>query len=109
MCGPGRDLPARVQIQQLDGHLLNRDPGAIALLRPSLAAELMQARRRRVAVRIAGGAVALDLVDAIERHVETIAALVLDDGDLHSAFTDEDRLEPAVDADAVLEVDDEVA
>jgi hypothetical protein len=69
---------------------------------------LWQARWRGVAVGIAGGAVSLDLVDAIERHVEPIAALVLDHRDFDRALTDEDRLQPAVDADALLEVDDEV-
>src|SRR5687767_10069574 len=102
------DLSARVEIQQLDGHLLNRHPRTIALLRPSLSAELVQARRGGVSVRIPGGAVPLDLADAIERHVEPVTALVFDDRDLHGARADEDRLEPPIDADAVLEVHDEV-
>src|SRR3954471_6541331 len=51
----------------------------------------------------------LQLVAAIERHVEAIAALVLHDGDLDRALPDEDRLDAAIDPDAVLEMHDVVA
>ena len=40
---------ARVEIEQLERHLLQRGARLVALLRPALAAELVQARRRRIA------------------------------------------------------------
>ena len=68
----------------------------------------MQPRRRLVAV-VAGRAIALELVEAVERDVEPVAALVLDDRDFERRLADEDRLDAAVDPDAVVEVDDVVA
>ena len=58
---------------------------------------------------VVAGAIALELIDAVQRHVEPIAALVLDDRDLDRALSDEDRLDAAIDPDAVLEVHDVVA
>ena len=81
----------------------------LALRRPALSAELVQARRRRILGDVVGRAIPLELVDAIERHVEPIAALVLDDRDFDRALPDEDRLDAAIDADAVLEMHDVVA
>ena len=54
-------------------------------------------------------AIALELVDAVERNVEPVAALVLDDRDLDRALAHEDRLDAAIDPDAVLEMHDVVA
>ena len=48
------------------------------------------------------------LIDAIERNIESVAALVLDDGDLDRALTDEDRLDAAINPYAMLEMDDEI-
>ena len=106
---PGGDLPPRVQVEQLDRHLLNRDARSLALLPPALAAEPVQPRRRRVLGDVVGRAVLLELVDAIERHVEPIAALVLDDRDFDRALPDEDRLDAAIDPDAMLQMHDVVA
>ena len=106
---PRSDLASRVEVEELDGHLLDRGARAVALLRPALAAELVQPRRRRVVGDVVGGAIALELIDAVQRHVEPVAALVLDDGDLDRALADEDRLDAAIDADAVLEMHDVVA
>src|SRR5262249_40829884 len=105
----GCDLSPSVEVEQLDGHLLNGGACPIALLCPAFSAKLMQPRWRCVSVGVAGCPVALDLVDAIERDVQSIAALVLDDGNFDGALADENGLESAVDADAVLEVHDEVA
>src|SRR5689334_13012046 len=57
---------------------------------------------------IAGGAVSLDLIDPVERDVETIAAFVFDHRDFNGALPNKDRLQPAIDPDAVLEVDNEI-
>ena len=109
MRGPGGDLSAGVEVEQLDRHLLDRGARLVSLLRPPLSAELVEARRHGFAVGVARGTVPLDLVDAVEGHVEAVATFVLDDRDLDGALADEDRLQSAVDADAVLEMHDEVA
>ena len=69
----------------------------------------MQARRRRVRPVLAARPVRLQLVEAVQRHVETITALVLDDGDVERALPHDNRLQAAVDADAVLQVHHVVA
>jgi hypothetical protein len=69
----------------------------------------VETRWRGVAVNVAGRPVSFDLIDSVERDVQPIATLVLDDRDFNRALADEDRLEAAVDANSVLEVDDEVA
>src|SRR5580765_541837 len=69
----------------------------------------MEARRRRLGADVVRRAVPLDLIDAIERHVEAIAALVLDDRDFDCALADEHLLDPAIDTDTVLEMNDVVA
>src|SRR5918992_915489 len=71
-------------------------------------AELVQAWRSSV-IAIGRGAIALDLIDAIERNVEPIPALVLDDRHLERALSGEDGVDAAVDTDAVLEVHDVIA
>ena len=103
---PIRDLSPRVEIEQLDRHLSNGDARLFALLSPAPSAEPVQARRRCIVRDVARRAIALELVDAIERDVESVAALVLDDRDFDRALADEDRLDAAIDADAVLEVHD---
>src|SRR5258708_13119300 len=69
----------------------------------------MQARRRRIVGDVVGRPIALDLVDAIQRDVEPVASFVFDDRDFDGAFANEGRLQPAIDADALLEVPDIVA
>ena len=56
-----------------------------------------------------GRAIALQLVETIERHVEPIAALVLEHRDFDDAALDGDRGDAAIDADAVVEVHHVVA
>jgi hypothetical protein len=106
---PARHLPPCVEVEQLGRHLLDRGPRAVALLRPPLAAEAMQPRRRRIRGDIARRPIPLELVDAVEWHVEAVATLVLDHRHFDRALLDEDRLDPAVDPDAVLEMHDVVA
>ena len=52
-----------------------------------------------------GGAVPLELVEAVQRHVEPVAAFVLDDRHLEETAPDGDRLDAAVDPNAVIEMD----
>src|SRR5258708_1974395 len=106
---PRRHLAARIEIEELDRHLLNGRARPVALLRPPLSAKPVQARWRSVLADVVGGTVTLELVDTVQRHVEPVAALVLDDRDLDGALAEEDRLDPAIDADAVLQMDDDVA
>ncbi|OLC05575.1 MAG: hypothetical protein AUH46_02205 [Gemmatimonadetes bacterium 13_1_40CM_70_15] len=63
----------------------------------------MQSGRWRVAVP--GRAVGLELVEAIQRDVESVAALVLEHRHIQRPVADGDRLQPAVNADAVLQMD----
>ena len=58
---------------------------------------------------VSRGAIALELVDSVQGDVESVAALVLDHSDFDRALPDEDRLDAAIDADAVLEMHDVVA
>ena len=109
-CGrPRGDLSSCVEIEELDGHLLNRRARALALLGPALSPKLVQARRWRVTVGVTGRAVSLDLIDPVQWNVEPVATFVLDDGNLHGALAHEDGLQPAIDADAVFQVHHEVA
>src|SRR5438105_4130772 len=64
----------------------------------------MEPRGRRLGADVVGGPIPLDLIDAIERDVEPIATLVLDDGDLDGALAHEHLLHTAVNPDAVLEM-----
>ena len=68
----------------------------------------MDPRWRTISI-LTGGAIAFELVEPVERHVEPVAAFVLDDGHLQRGFARGDRLDSAVDADSVLEVHDVVA
>ena len=68
----------------------------------------MDPRRWPVAILL-GRAIALELVQAIERYVEAVSSLVLDHGDFHGGCADRDRLDPPIDPDAVIEMDDVVA
>ena len=78
-CG-GRVAILRRAYRSSSSTVISLDRGArlVALLRPPLAAELVQPRRRRVLAHVGGRAVALQLVDAIEGDVQPVAALVLD-------------------------------
>ena len=106
--GLGGHLATRIEVEQLHGHFLQRRARLVALLRPPPAAELVQPRRYGIGPRF-GGPVPLDLVDAVERHVEPVAPLVLDDRHLDGALAHEHALDPAIDPDPVLEVDYVVA
>ena len=105
----GGEAAPRVQLQQLLRHLVDGGLRAIALLLPPASAELVQPRRRRVVADVHGGAIALDLVEPVERHVQPVTAFVFDHRDLDRALAHEDLLDAAVDPDAVLEMHDVVA
>ena len=104
-----RDLPPRVQLQELLRHFENRNPRFLALLLPAIPTELVQTGRRRVCRHIAGTAIAFDLIDAVQRHVQSIATFVLDDGRFDRTFAHEDFFNPAIDPDPVLQMHDVVA
>ena len=91
------------------GHLEDGRARLVALLAPLATTELVQPRRRRVGTHVAGGTIALHLIDTIQRDVQPVATLVLDDRDLDAALTDERRGETAIDADAMLEMHDVIA
>ena len=74
-----RRAPARVQVEEFDGHQRDRPARTVALLRPPLSADLVQLGGRFIRARVLRAAIPLELVDAVERHVEPVAALVLDD------------------------------
>src|SRR3954469_9558058 len=76
--------------------------------RPARAAEPMDARWGTIAI-FASGAIALQLVQPVQRHIQPVATFVLHDGHLESGLTRGDRLDAAVDPDAVLEMDHVVA
>src|SRR5439155_777263 len=104
----GRELAPRVEIEQLRRHPVNRRPRLVALPRPRRRAQPVQPRWRRLAV--SRRPVRLELVEAIQRHVEAGAAFVLDYGDLEAATfrPNRDGLDATVNPDAVLEMDHEV-
>ena len=91
-------------MQQLLRHFENGHARLFALRLPSIAAEFVQPRRRRVGTDVARRAVAFDLIDAVERNVQPIAALVLQYRDLDHAALDGDRGDAAIDPDAVVEM-----
>src|SRR5205814_2415683 len=98
-----------IEVEQLDGHLANRGAGLLALLAPALAAQLVQPRGWAVLRHVAGRPVALELIDSVQRNIQTVAPLVFNNGDLDGALSHHDRLDAAIDADAVLEVHDVIA
>ena len=51
---PRRNLAPRIQVEQLERHLLDGGARLVALLRPALAAEPVQPRRRRVVGDVVG-------------------------------------------------------
>src|SRR5688572_4591121 len=69
----------------------------------------MQPRGWGVARDVGGRSVTLYLIDPVERDVQPVAALVLDDGRLDRTLPEEDLFDTPIDADAVLEVHDVVA
>ena len=101
-----RDLAMRVQVEQLQSHLPDRGPRPLPLALPGGGSQAVQLGRRGVAV--AARAVRLELVQPVQRDVQAVPALVLDDRDLEGALADRNRLHAPVDPDAVLEVDDVV-
>src|SRR2546423_8205748 len=64
----------------------------------------MQSWRWRFGCDVVGRSIALDLVDAVKRHVEAIAGFVLDDRDFDGALAYIDLLDAAIDTHTVLEV-----
>src|SRR5512141_2073408 len=100
-----RNSSAGVQIQQLDGHLLNRCLRSIPLLAPPLSAQRVQAWRRIICGNVRCRPESLDLIDAIERDVETRSPFVFDNRRFDGALANEDLLDSAIDADTVLEMD----
>src|SRR2546423_3379371 len=106
---PRRNFAARVQVEELHRHLLDRGAGLVPLRCPAFSAQGVQARRWRFGGYVGRRSIPLDLVDAVERNVEPVAALVLDDGNFDRALAHEHLLDPAIDANAVLEMDDVVA
>jgi hypothetical protein len=64
--------------------------------------------RRTIAV-LSRRAVALELIQAVERYVEAIAALVLHDRNFQRRLSRGNRLNAPIDPDAVLEMDHVVA
>ena len=104
----GGELATGVEIEQLAGHLADAQLRLLAHLLPVRAAERVDPRRRAIAV-VLRRAVALQLVEPVQRHVEPVAALVLHHRHFHRRRADGDRLDAAIDADAVVEVHDVVA
>ena len=103
------DFAPGIEVQQLYRHLLDCRSGLVALRSPSFSAEGVEPRRRCVGGDIGRRSIALDLIDAVQRNIEPIAALVFDDGDFDCALAHEDLLHTPIDPDAVLEVHDIVA
>src|SRR3954467_9538901 len=66
----------------------------------------MKPRRWCLGCDVVRRTIALDLIDAIERDVESVAAFVLDDRDLDGTLANKDLLHAAIDADAMLEMND---
>ncbi|SRR5258706_13484751 len=66
----------------------------------------MQPRRRCIGGDVGGGAIPLDLIDSIERHVESIAALIFDHRCFDSAFAEENLFDAAINPDSVLKMYD---
>src|SRR6185503_10195000 len=102
-CG---DLATSVKVEELSRHLLNCGARSVALLRPALPAERMEPGRGRVTRDVGCGSIPLDLVDAIKRDIQPIAALVLDHRRFDGAFPEEHFLNSAIDPNSVLEMDD---
>ena len=104
----GGDRAPGVEVQQLGGHLFDRLAGPLPHPLPGGAAQPVDPRRRPFAV-LARRPIPLELVEPIERHVEPVAAFVLHDRHLDGGLADHDRLDAAIDPDAVIEMDHVVA
>ena len=100
------DFAFRVQVKQFLGHLQDGHARLVALRLPPIAPQLVQARRGGVLRHIVRTAVALDLIDLVQGHVQSIAPLVLDHHRFNRALTKEDLFNPAIDAYPVLQVHD---
>ena len=105
---PGSHRTTGVQFDQLGRHLADSPLRLLAPAPPACRPEPIEPRRSPVTVF--RGAVPFDLVDPIERHVQPVAALVLDDRDLeHRSLADTDPLHAAIDPDTVFEMHHVVA
>jgi len=82
-CIASGQLSPCVQVQQFRRHRAYRRSRLVALALPRRRAQPMQPRRRRVTVAISTHCpIRLELIDAIEGHIEPIATFVFDDRDL---------------------------
>ena len=90
---------ARVQVEQLRGHIAHGGGGAARGARPLLGAELVE----RGAFRAAAG-VAVDQVQGVHRHVQAIAVAVFEHQEFAGVAADLHDLESLVTADAVFAV-----
>src|SRR5207244_11259284 len=70
------DFAPSIEVQQLYRHLLDCRSGLVALRSPPFSAEGVEPRRRCVGGDIGRRSIALDLIDAVQRNIEPIAALV---------------------------------
>jgi hypothetical protein len=101
---PGLELPLGMHGEQLLGHVANAAAYAGARLLPSDAAELVDLGRRPVAADVA-----LYQVQAMRGDEEAVAAGVLDAQHLLVRAADLEDHQAAVDADAVLGMDQQVS
>ena len=82
-CVASRQLSPCVQVEQFRGHRAYRRPCLVALALPRRRAQPMQPWRRCVTVAISTHCpIRLELIDAIQGHIEPIATFVFDDRDL---------------------------
>ena len=99
-----RELAGGVEREELAGHVAQRGLDLALRLLPGLAAELVDPRLDTV-----GGAVALDAREAVDGEEKLVPAEVLDREQLALGATRRQLLESAVDADAVVDMDEVVA
>ena len=93
----------RLQLEQLDRHVLDRRLGRFFALQPGLAADGCQPHSSSIAAHVF-----LDELDFGGRHVELGAAMELDGEVLFDLVVALQQLEPSIPADAVGQVNDQV-
>jgi hypothetical protein len=98
------DRPARVELQQLLGHLPQGRAHGFFHPLPRRAAEAIQAGGALVAAEVLG-----DEIQALDRQIELVALRVFEQQEVALAIPDAHRLEAEVTSDAVVLVHDEVA
>ncbi len=103
----GRQLPAGVKIEQFRRQRADRRARLVALALPGTRAQPVQTGRRSIGVTTR--AVGLELVEPVQRHIEAVAALVLDHRHFERALAHLEHLQAPIDADAVLQVDHVIA